>query len=51
MGKPLLCVIAPNKVRYMPENLPENYVKEPGDTSNYSRAVRLLRREKYPPWM
>lgn len=36
---PLLVVIAPNKVRYMPENLPEDLVKTPGDITDQSQLL------------
>ncbi len=37
---PLLVVIAPNKVRYMPENLPKNLVKTEGDSVNQWTMIR-----------
>ncbi|MDX5447381.1 MAG: hypothetical protein LPK47_03295 [Bacteroidota bacterium] len=36
MGIPLLVVIAPNKVRFMPENLPDHLKRIPGKTTNES---------------
>ena len=54
-GKVLLCVIAPNKVRYMPEYLPEALDKEPGNPTLYDwyrselelRGIPLLDLNKY----
>ncbi|WP_170266434.1 alginate O-acetyltransferase AlgX-related protein [Phaeocystidibacter luteus] len=40
-GVPLLIAIAPNKVRLMPENLPDELKKVPGETTNLSRFLSL----------
>lgn len=48
MNKTFLCVIAPNKVRYMPENMPLNYEREPGDENNYKTSVELLHEYNIP---
>lgn len=45
---PLLFVIAPNKVRYMPENLPDQFVKTPGDSSDQYNAVAMLKANDIP---
>ncbi|KAB2816402.1 alginate O-acetyltransferase AlgX-related protein [Phaeocystidibacter marisrubri] len=39
-GIEMLVVIAPNKVRYMPEKLPDHLKHEPGATSNWQRFVK-----------
>lgn len=41
-NKKLLCVIAPNKVRYMPEFLPERLSKQSSDLTNYESYSRLI---------
>lgn len=40
-GIPFLVIIAPNKVRYMPENLPENLIGEPGEVSNQATLMQM----------
>lgn len=42
LEKPLLCVIAPNKVRSRPQYLPDHYDKRPGENSNYLSMVDEL---------
>lgn len=41
-GVQLLVVIAPNKVRYMPEFLPDDVKKTPGENTNYDRFLKTL---------
>lgn len=45
---PLLFVIAPNKVRYMPENLPDDLMKTPGDSSDQNSALAILEANGIP---
>lgn len=47
-GKELLVVMAPNKVRYMPENLPERLDKSPGSQTNYECYRNALERTGIP---
>jgi hypothetical protein len=47
-GKELLVVIAPNKVRYMPEYLPERLDELPGEETNYERYLHALKRAGIP---
>ncbi|NVK28980.1 MAG: hypothetical protein HWE14_13085 [Flavobacteriia bacterium] len=44
-GIPLLVAIAPNKVRLMPENLPDELKKYPGEVTNLRRFVSLAGQE------
>lgn len=39
VGVEFLVVVAPNKVRYLPENLPDYFKHEPGDESNWQRFI------------
>lgn len=48
VGKELLVVIAPNKVRYMPELLPERLDKLPGKETNYRFYRHRLKRAEVP---
>lgn len=48
MNKPMLLVIAPNKVRYMPEHLPRHFEKEAGEESNYAYTLDLLKKYELP---
>ena len=47
-GVILLVVLAPNKVRYMPENLPDNLKKIPGDLTNQDLLVGHLKQLGVP---
>lgn len=47
-GVELLVVIAPNKVRYMPENLPERLAPVPGSETNYDWYTRTLKNAGIP---
>lgn len=47
-GIPMLVVIAPNKVRLRPENLPSNLVNTPGEVTNLSRAREVLHESNIP---
>lgn len=46
--KHLLCVIAPNKVRYMPENLPDQWDDEPGRETFYQFYKEALSEHGIP---
>lgn len=46
MGKEFLYVIAPNKVRCMPEFLPDALQSTPGDTSNYNKVLKLFKQHR-----
>lgn len=47
-GKTVLCVIAPNKVRYIPETLPNDLSSVPGGQTNYDEALLQMERLNIP---
>ncbi len=47
-NKDLLCVIAPNKVRYMPEYLPDRLSTEAGKRTNYKSFTEMLAAHQVP---